>query len=284
MTALTPLETLYDIERGKNLPLPATLAALYGRLQFPTGDTQPYIIGNFVTTLDGVVSLNMPDKAGGGSISGSNKHDTMLMGLLRATADAVIVGAGTLRAVPHHIWTAEYIYPPLAREYQQLRTNLGKLEPPLNVIVTAQGEIDFTLPVFRSSDVPVLLVTTMQGAQRIHALSLPSTVRVTATGDTHFLKAQDILESVKQTRQCETILVEGGPHLMGDFFAGQCLDELFLTLAPQVAGRDGKSNRPGLIEGQLFAPDNPRWGTLIGVKRAENYLFLRYAFTRRPHI
>ena len=32
---------------------------------------------------------------------------------------------------------------------------------------------------------------------------------------------------------------------MGDFFAGKCLDELFLTLAPQVAGRDGSFERPG---------------------------------------
>jgi riboflavin biosynthesis pyrimidine reductase len=153
----------------------------------------------------------------------------------------------------------------------------------LNVIVTAQGEMDLSLPVFQSGEVPVLLVTTTRGAQKIHAHTLPSTVHVTAIEGTHSLKARDILAAVKQARQCEMILVEGGPHLMGDFFAGQCLDELFLTLTPQVAGRDDKSNRPGLIEGQLFAPDNPRWGTLIGVKRAENYLFLRYAFTLRPH-
>jgi riboflavin biosynthesis pyrimidine reductase len=65
---------------------------------------------------------------------------------------------------------------------------------------------------------------------------------------------------------------------MGDFFAEQCLDELFLTLAPQVAGRDAARDRPGLVAGHSFAPERPLWGTLVGVKRAGSHLFLRYAF------
>ena len=74
------------------------------------------------------------------------------------------------------------------------------------------------------------------------------------------------------------ILVEGGPQLIGDFFAERCLDELFLTLAPQVAGRDDTSERPGLVAGKRFAPEHPIWGTLVGVKRGGSHLFLRYAF------
>jgi riboflavin biosynthesis pyrimidine reductase len=65
---------------------------------------------------------------------------------------------------------------------------------------------------------------------------------------------------------------------MGGFFAEHTLDELFLTFAPQVAGRDGSGERPGLVTGVLFAPQHPLWGTLISVKRAESHLFLRYAF------
>ena len=92
MTALAPLESLYEgtPERGVNLPLPSELRTLYGRLQFPLHPERPYLIGNFVTTLDGVVSLNVPGQAGGGEISGFNPHDQMVMGLLRAVADAVI--------------------------------------------------------------------------------------------------------------------------------------------------------------------------------------------------
>src|SRR6266704_2812910 len=132
MNALTPLESLYDVERGNDLPLPPPLATLFGRLQFPPHPGRPYVLGNFVTTLDGVVALNVYDQSGGGAISGFNQHDHMVMGLLRAVADAVIVGAGTLRSVSKHRWTAQYIYPPLAGMYQQLRTSLGKPTPPLN--------------------------------------------------------------------------------------------------------------------------------------------------------
>jgi hypothetical protein len=51
-----------------------------------------------------------------------------------------------------------------------------------------------------------------------------------------------------------------------------------LTLAPQVAGRDGSVERPGFVAGKRFAPDHPRWATLVGVKRGDSHLFLRYAF------
>src|SRR3712207_3405638 len=120
MSVLDPLETLYEWPQGADLPLPPALTSLYGRLQFPAHPSQPHVIGNFVTTLDGVVSLNVPGQSGGGPISGFNAHDRMVMGLLRAVADSVIVGAGTLRAVPQHLWTAEYIYPALTDAYRQL--------------------------------------------------------------------------------------------------------------------------------------------------------------------
>jgi riboflavin biosynthesis pyrimidine reductase len=76
------------------------------------------------------------------------------------------------------------------------------------------------------------------------------------------------------------VLVEAGPRLMGDFVAERLLDELFLTVAPQVAGRDGIPARPGFVAGKRLAPEDPVWGTLVGLKRAGSHLFLRYAFSR----
>jgi len=258
-TALAPLESLYEAERGSALPLPPELEALYGRLQFPPHPDRSYVIGNFVTTLDGVVSLNVPGRSGGGEISGSNPHDRMVMGLLRAIADVVIVGAGTLRAVPRHLWTAEHAYPPLADAYRLLRTGLGRSGPPLNVIVTARGEIDLGLRVFQSGKVPVLILTTVQGSDRIREHRLPQSVQIAAVDSADSLSAQAILGAVGRVRQSDVILVEGGPQLMGDFFAEQCLDELFLTLAPQIAGRNGSIERPGLVAGKIFAPEHPLW-------------------------
>jgi len=278
MIALTPLETLVDIDGGTTLPLPPELAALYGRLQFPLRPGQQFVISNFVTTLDGVVSLNVPGHAGGGDISGRDQHDRMVMGVLRAVADAVIVGAGTLRAAsPQHLWTAEYIYPPLTDAYKQLRAFLKKSDPPLNVIVSARGAVDLKKRVFQSGEVPVLIVTTKNAEHRVHQDDLPPWVQIAAIESAGPLDARSIVEAVGHVRQCDAILVEGGPHLMADFLAQQCVDELFLTLAPQIAGRDDLSERPGLVAGKSFAPKHPLWGTLIEVKRGGSHLFLRYS-------
>lgn len=279
MSTLAPLETLYEGEDGAALPLPAALEAVYGPLHFPTHPGRPWVIGNFVSTLDGVVSLNEPGRAGGGPISGNSPHDRMVMGLLRAVADAVIVGAGTVRAtLPRHLWTAGYIFPPLAGAYQQLRTALGKPEPPLTVIVTARGVIEPERAVFQSGAAPVLIFTTAAGARRLEEQGLPASVQVTALAEAGRLSAGAILEAVGRVRPSGLLLLEGGPHLMGDFLAEGRLDELFLTLAPQIAGRSGAVARPGLVEGHLFAPEHPLWGALVSVRRAESHLFLRYSF------
>src|SRR5947209_11513572 len=187
MNTLTPLETLFDIGYGRDLPLPSELVKLYGQLRFPSHPDGSYVIGNFVSTLDGVVTLGQPGKSRGGDISGYNQHDQMVMGLLRAIADAVIVGSGPLRAAPRNLWTAQYIYPALADAYQELRSTLGKTQPPLNVIVTARGQINLNRPVFQSGEVPVLIVTIPQGAEHIHEQSLPPAVQVSAVTGTDVL-------------------------------------------------------------------------------------------------
>lgn len=278
MLPLTPLEYLFETGQGEELPIPRELSALYGPLRFPARRGRRYVIGNFVTTLDGVASLSDPGLPGGGPISGSNPHDRMVMGLLRAVADAVIVGAGTLRSVPRHLWTAEHIFPALADTYRRLRAALGKNAPPLNVIVTARGDIDPDLPVFRSGDLKTLVVTTPEGAREVRGRGLSGAVGIEEVNGAAGIGAREVLSAIGRVLPGELFLVEGGPRLMGDFFAEKCLDELFLTLAPQVAGRDGSAERPGFVAGKRFAPDRPLWGTLVGAKRGGSHLFLRYAF------
>src|ERR1051326_6704732 len=122
------------------------------------------------------------------------------MGLLRAAADAVLVGAGTLRSDPAHVWTAQYIYPALAGPYQTLRSTLGKSGPPLNVIITARGEIEPNLRIVQSGEVPVLIVTSTQGLRRIRTLGLPQSVQVVAVQDAGRLDARSILDAVGRVR------------------------------------------------------------------------------------
>jgi hypothetical protein len=56
------------------------------------------------------------------------------------------------------------------------------------------------------------------------------------------------------------------------------VDEQFLTLAPQIAGREEGDGRLSLVMGQTFPPGGARWGTLVDARRGGSHLFLRYAF------
>lgn len=278
LTDLTPLGQLYDGAPGELLPLPDALRRLYGQLRVPETRRRPYVISNFVQSLDGVAALGIPQTSGG-QISGSNPHDRVVMGLLRAVADAVVVGAGTARSVPGHLWTPDYIFPALADDYAELRKRLGRAELPLNVIVTTRGEVDYSQRVFRG-EVPVKVLTTEAGRRRLTEEGQIDPALIQAIGESGELSAGAILEAVGAGSDPNVVLLEGGPHLMGDFFAEGLVDELFVTISPLVAGRDGHE-RPGIVAGREFAPDAPIWSELVSAKRAENHLFLRYAFANQ---
>jgi riboflavin biosynthesis pyrimidine reductase len=234
----------------------------------------PSVFANFVSTLDGVVALGEPG-TGGKEISGGSSHDRAVMGLLRAAADVIVVGAGTLRSVPRHIWTPGAIFPPLAEAYGQLRAALGRVGPPRTVIVSAAGDLDPTVPVFTAGHAPVTVVTTAAGARRIAARTTSLDVRV--AGDAGPLHADAILGAA-ETDAGARILLECGPRLMGTFLEARRVDELFLTLAPQVAGRAPGAAREGFVAGTLLLPEKSLWGGLVNVKAAGSFLFLRYQF------
>jgi riboflavin biosynthesis pyrimidine reductase len=240
---------------------------------------RPHVFSNFVTTLDGVVSLNTKGHASGGDISGFSAQDRMVMGLLRAVADVVIIGAGTLLSDRRHVWTAAAIYPALADEYAQLSEALGQNGPPLNVIVSGSGRIDLRLPVFASGKVRALIITTTAGAKRLRELGAPESVEIRAIhGNSTAIAASAILAKIGRMRLGKRILVEGGPRLLGAFYAEHLLDDQFLTLAPQIAGRDADDRRLSLVMGKLFAPADPLWGSLTDVRHGGSHLFLRYSF------
>src|SRR5262249_7366646 len=150
------------------------------------------------STLDGVVSLGVPGMSGGGEISGFNQHDRALMGILRAAASAVVVGAGTLRAVPGHVWTAEHVFPGLREAYQALRRSLARRATPLNVILSSSGKLDLSLPVFASGEVASLIITTLTGATSLLAQRVPPrvTVRPVENGDSRHLDAAAALAEI----------------------------------------------------------------------------------------
>jgi riboflavin biosynthesis pyrimidine reductase len=319
--SLPPLQTLLELRRGQALPMPPRLARLYGDLRMPHARrAKAHVFSNFVSSIDGVVSLNVRGHEGGGDISGFSIQDRMVMGLLRAIADVVIVGAGTLAADPQHVWTPEAICPELADEYRRLQTAIDKRQPALNVVVSAGGGLDLRLPVFAAGRVPILVVTTRGGARRLRRQAAHSSLEIAALPGGRRIAPDAILEAVVRHASGRSasgprasgprasslrasgrsasgprasgprasgrrasgprILVEGGPQLLGCFYEERLLDEQFLTLAPQLAGRKAEDGRPGLVMGTTFAPRDPMWGNLIDARRGRDHLFLRYSFTR----
>lgn len=275
---MKPLELLYETAHGDKLPLPPTLARLYGRLRMPLRGRKPYVISNFVTTLDGVVSLNEKGHASGGDISGFSAVDRAVMGLLRAVVDVIIVGSGTLEVDRRHVWTAERIYPPFANDYRWLRRALGKEATPLMVVVSGSGKLDLGLPLFASGEMRSLIVTSVAGGKRLRKQKAPQFVEIRTARGGRTISARAILDQVRRVTSGKLILVEGGPRLIGDFFAAGLLDEQFLTLAPQVAGREEGDRRLSLVMGRTFAPRAPLWGRLTDLRRSGSHLFLRYVF------
>ncbi|HEX3914416.1 MAG TPA: dihydrofolate reductase family protein [Steroidobacteraceae bacterium] len=276
---IAPLRTLLEAARGGVLPLSPTLARLYGTLRLPLPRSGCLVISNFVSTLDGVVSLQVKGHGGGGDISGFSAQDRMVMGLLRAAVDAVVVGSGTLAADPRHVWTPEAICPELGADYRRLQASMGKRAPALNVIVSAEGTVDLRLPVFAAGRVPAMIITTARGAKRLLRGKVPDSVQLQAVRRRGGQIAPAvILDEIARSSSGRRILVEGGPRLLGTFYAQRLVDQQFLSLAPQLSGRQFGDARMSLVMGRLFAPSDPLWGRLVDARIGRRLLFLRYAF------
>lgn len=264
---------------GPALPLPPKLLRLYGSFRLPKPRAGFHVFGNFVSTLDGVVSLQVKGHSGGGDISGFSAQDRMVMGLLRAVADAVIVGSGTLAADPQHVWTPAAICPELADEYRRLEDAMAKPHPALNVIVSGGGTVDLRLPVFASGNVPAMIITTARGAKQLLKRKVPDSVQIhTIRRRAGEIPAADVLHEVGRMISGKRVLVEGGPRLLAMFYKERLVNEQFLSLAPQLSGREMGDARMGLVMGKTFAPRDPLWGRLIDVRLGSRLLFLRYSF------
>jgi riboflavin biosynthesis pyrimidine reductase len=269
--SLKPLVSLFDAGPSEMNSLPEELAALYGGpLSLPNG----CLYANFVSTIDGVVALEEGKAASGGIISGRNEADRFVMGLLRAFADAVVVGAGTVRAEGGRaLWTPDYIFPAAAAGYVALRAALKRADAPELVIVSGRGDLD---PSERALERGALVLTTRSAEGGLRG-RLPSASRVLAIADGPRLEVGDVIGAIRSQGH-KTILTEGGPTLFGQLVKARLAEELFLTMAPTLAGRRGDESF-SLIQGVDFGRELRR-ANLQSVRRSEDFLFLRYQLAR----
>ena len=280
LKGIPPLQDLLHPISGGRVPLPPVLERLYGELRLSRPSGRPYVLANFASTLDGVVAVD-GSTSGGSEVSGFNDHDRMVMGLLRAVAEVIVVGAGTLRAVPRHLWSPQGFFPALDPAFQAVRASLGLSPSPRLVFVSARGEIDLGLPAFRTGARDVQVFTTPSGRARLSGQELPPGVDLWVAGEGPRLRPSSILRGLQRKGTVRTVLVEGGPSLFGDFLTSGLVDELFLTLSPFVGGRDAAHRDRGLVEGHRFSPPTSLGATLVGLQRGGSHLFLRYRFPAR---
>jgi riboflavin biosynthesis pyrimidine reductase len=229
------LEVLFDA-------VPGASVAEYGGNPRWSG-----VAANFVESVDGVVAL--PDAGGesGAVVSGGSRADHFVMGLLRACADAVLIGAGTLRAAPRDLWYADAIFP----EAAELYARVGALRPPLYV-VSGSGGVDSAHPALQ------------QGGVVLTGLHTPRQIVDRVRADGH-----------------QRILCEGGPGLFAELAAADLVDELFFTLSPRLFGRFAGDGRKSLTDARDLR------GTplqLVSARRHESHLFLRYGARPKDHV
>ena len=277
-------ETLFDADfsdPGEGLELHPDLAKVYGgplRLP-PAGNGLPLLSMNFVTAHDGRVAFNHPDHRGGGPISGFDDNDVWLMGLLRARADAVVVGEGTLRAEPSHINTPEDICPKDKEAFAALRRHEKRSELPIFSYITFAGNLPPESRAFSMEDAHIVVATTTVGARHIRETISPAgRLDILEFGDDG-VDLERYARIMAGDYGVNFLLCEGGATLYGALLRAGIVDEPFITRSPLVVGENFDNPRPSLVEGTGWLPDDAPRMQILSVRKAGDYLYMRYRAT-----
>jgi riboflavin biosynthesis pyrimidine reductase len=250
------------------LPEQALPDALVERYGGGLGFAEPVLYANFVETLDGIVAIPALEQSNALVADGS-EADTFVMGLLRACADVVMIGSGTLLSSPKGTWRADRVYPKAADEFAELRADWGLAERPAVAVVSSGASLDPGHPVLQDA----VVLRTERGAAQLQDV-LPDVV---AVNDGDWVDLRGALQ-VLHARGHARVLSEAGPTMFGSLLADGLVDELFLTLSPVLAGRGGAGSRLGLVEGVELLPQARVGGRLVSLRRSDDHVFLRYRF------
>jgi riboflavin-specific deaminase-like protein len=211
---------------------------------------RPYLILNFATTLDGRAAISGKSGAIG------SDTDTEMLQRLRTRVDAVMIGAGTMRAERY----GRIVSDPQLRAYRE-RTGLA--HDPLAVIVSNRLELPWDAGLFTDGGGRVVVFTASD--EKPPETATPVTIVRHPDG----VELDRALEWLLTERGIRSVLCEGGPTLHGRLREDGLADELFLTIAPKIAGGEG----PRILEGALPQVDEVELAWLLA---SESELFARY--------
>ena len=218
---------------------------------YPWPESGSWVRAMMVTTLDGAAAG--PDAL---SNSVSSPVDQAVFQTTRRRADAVLIGAGTLRA--------ERYTPMRAKPADRAAREAGG-QTPAPVLVVASGSLDLPwhLPVWTESDQRPLVITAA-GADPERLGEAEQHAQVVVVDQ---LTPRLIIDALTE-RQLTRITCEGGPRLLRDLVAADVVDEADITVSPVFAGTGNSPHTPALPQVSTFR--------LVHVLHGESTLMMRY--------
>ena len=208
------------------------VAALELRSRAPA--ERPYVGLNMIATLDGRATI------AGRTAPIANRADYELFHALRAGADAVLVGAHTVR-------------------------------------IEGYGAMDqLAVVVSRSLDLPVDRGLLSHEGNRVVVVTANTGELPPCAAQVSYLRTaalDEALGALRAERDVRAVICEGGPNLNATLLPAGLVDELFLALAPKLAGGPEPLT---ILTGAPLSP--PPALTLASLLESEGYLFARYTF------
>jgi riboflavin-specific deaminase-like protein len=225
----------------------AAVDEVYGNLDLAARAPadRPYVVLNMVESLDGRTTI------GGHVGSLTSAIDQQIVYQLRTQAEALLVGAGTVRNERY-----ANLMPP------------GVGPQPLVVIVTATVDLPRDLPLLQEPDTRIVIATPADATLGFDHLAQVEYLRVPGEGGSADCGA--LCAELRSEYGIRSVVCEGGPSLNESLLAADVVDELFLSLAPLLVGGGERA----LVDA---APSQvPRRTRLVSAAASDGYLFLRY--------
>ena len=286
-------EILFD--HGEESPIEHPAYAAYGKLGFPAPPRErPWICSNFVQSLDGIVSFK--GKHAAGSDISQSEEDRWLMDLLRAHADAVLLGVNTLIDETQLGNRARGpVFRIMDEQVRLLRRELGRKRE-INVIVTGSASLDLSAyRVFDGEFVDAVIVTTRSGAERLAKRPSHPHVRIIVAGEDKFVDLGAAVAALRVQLGIEYLLCEGGPTLYGYMSRAGLMDEKFLTISPvevgQLVPREQEPSladqhspspyRPTTFNAPGFVKESAPWWKWVSCRKVGEHQFCRYRRLRK---
>ena len=219
---------------------------------------RPYLVLNMVSSLDGRATIDWRTKGL------STELDRQLFHHLRTQADAVMVGAGTVRAERYGRMTK-------SDELREKRKREGLAPDPLAVVVSGRLDLPADLPLLNEPEQRVLIAT----ASDASLPGLGEQVEYARVGDDLPL----LMAQLREDRGIRSVLCEGGPTLNSYLLAAGLVDELFLSLNPKLTG--GAAALTIVAGRELVEPAELE---LVSVAEGAGDLFTRWRVQKPLHL